>query len=156
MNRSAGYALAMIAVLSMTGCGQPSEKPESETAPRVLMTEAEFAERVIGNTVQQMKRDRFNKFYFGEDGRYVLAGFAGSNSSLLSIQGGTYKFDDGTICMKREWRDGGQNSGCLTIQTVGEGIRCAIKWDNQSKPHVFTCAIGEGPHPIIAESLSRR
>lgn len=156
MIRPIQRASIIFATFWLVACAQSPVTTEPETVPRVLMTEAAFSQRVVGNTVQQMKRTRFNKFYFGDDGRYVLAGFAGSNDSLLSIQGGTYEFADGTICMKREWRDGGQDSGCLTIQTVGDGIRCTIKWSNQSKPRVFTCGIGEGPHPVIAEALPRR
>ena len=137
-------------------CGSPSAKQESSEPTPTPITEREFKDRVVGNTIQKVRHDRFNKFYFGTDGRYVQAGFAGLNNSLLSIQGGTYTFDGGTVCMEREWRDGGQDTGCLTIDVVGDGIRCTIKWNGQKKPHRFTCSIGEGRHPIIESALSRR
>jgi hypothetical protein len=147
---------ALIGAVTLVACAPTDQSPETPPPPRVLMTEAVFSERIVGNTIRNKPQTRGNKFYFGPDGRYVLAGFAGLNDSLLSIQGGTYEFADGTVCMKREWRDGGQDTGCLTLQTVGDGIRCTIKWNGHSKLHVFTCTIGEGPHPVIAEALDRR
>lgn len=145
-----------IPALALAACaGEPAPQAPQDP-PRVPITETGFRDRVVGNTVQKVRHTRFNKFYFGPDGRYVMAGFAGLNDSLLSIQGGTYSFDAGTICMKREWRDGNQNTGCLTIETVGDGIRCSIRWGSSTRENVFTCSIGEGPHPVIAEALDRR